>query len=81
MAKFSIGEAEYERRVERVRKYSMKRKLDTLYLTNGTSVFYLTGYSFIATERPAALIVPVDGKTTFMGPQSQRSFVKQSLWT
>jgi len=75
MVKFSIGEAEYKRRVERVRKYSMRRKLDALYLTNGTSIFYLTGYSFIATERPAALIVPVDGKITFMGPLLEKDHI------
>jgi Xaa-Pro aminopeptidase len=68
MAKFSITEAEYKRRIERVRKFLTRRKLDAIYLTNPTSIFYLTGYSFIATERPIALIIPVDGKTTFMGP-------------
>ncbi len=65
---FSISEAEYKRRIERVRKYLTRRKLDAIYLTNSTSMFYLTGYSFIATERPAALIIPIDGKITFMGP-------------
>jgi len=66
--KFSISETEHKRRIEKVRKYLRRRKLDALYLTNGTSMFYLTGYSFISTERPAALIIPVDGKITFMGP-------------
>jgi Xaa-Pro dipeptidase len=66
--KISISEAEHKRRIEKVRKYLKKRKLDALYLTNGTSMFYLTGYSFIATERPAALIIPIDGKITFIGP-------------
>ena len=75
MVKFSISEAEYKHRVERLRKYSMRRKLDALYLTNGTSVFYLTGYSFIATERPAALIVPVDGEITFMGPLLEKDHI------
>jgi len=68
MMEFSISEAEYKRRIERVRKYLTRRKLDAIYLTNSTSMFYLTGYSFIATERPAALIIPIDGKITFMGP-------------
>jgi Xaa-Pro aminopeptidase len=75
MVKFSISEAEYKRRIERVRRFLVKRKLDALYLTNSTSVFYLTGYSFIATERPAALIIPVDGKVTFMGPLLERDHI------
>ncbi|NIO36268.1 M24 family metallopeptidase [Candidatus Bathyarchaeota archaeon] len=66
--RFSIGLSEYRNRVERVRKYLRKRKLDALYLTDGTSMFYLTGYSFIGTERPAALIIPVEGDVTFFGP-------------
>jgi len=66
--RFSISEAEYKSRIQKVRKYLMKRRLDALYLTNGTSMFYLTGYSFIPTERPAALIIPLDGEITFVGP-------------
>ncbi|MCW4053306.1 MAG: Xaa-Pro peptidase family protein [Candidatus Bathyarchaeota archaeon] len=75
MVEFSISEAEYERRIERVRKFLMKRKLDAFYLTSSTSIFYLTGYSFIATERPAALIIPVDGKVTFMGPLLEKDHI------
>ena len=73
--RFSISNAEYERRIEHVRKVLTKRKLDALYLTNGTSMFYLTGYSFISTERPAALVVPVDGKISFMGPLLEKDHV------
>jgi len=72
---FSISEAEYRRRLEHVRKTLRKRKLDALYLTNGTSMFYLTGYSFIATERPAALIIPVDGQITFLGPLLEKDHI------
>jgi Xaa-Pro aminopeptidase len=72
---FSISDTEYKRRIERVRKALTKRRLDALYLTNGTSMFYLTGYSFISTERPAALIIPLDGKITFLGPCLEKDHV------
>ena len=72
---FSISETEYERRIERMRKFLRKRKLDAMYLTNPTSIFYLTGYSFIATERPVAVIVPADGKITFMGPLLEKDHI------
>ena len=75
MAKFSISETEYKRRMEHVRKVLARRKLDALYLTSTTSMFYLTSYSFLATERPAALIIPADGKITFMGPLLERDHV------
>lgn len=73
--RFSISESEYKLRIERVRKYLHRRKLDALYLTNGTSMFYLTGYSFISTERPAALIIPLDGEITFIGPRLEEDHV------
>lgn len=72
---FSIADAEYASRVERARKALTRRKLDALYLTNGTSIFYLTGYSFISTERPAALVVPADGKIAFLGPCLEKDHV------
>ncbi len=68
MAKLTISEKEHKRRIEQTRKVLIKRKLEALYLTSGVSFFYLTGYSYITTERPAALIIPVDGEITFMGP-------------
>ncbi len=68
MVRISIGENEHKKRIETVKKTLVRKKLDALYLTSGVSFFYLTGYSYIATERPAALIVPVDGEVTFMGP-------------
>ena len=73
--KLSISESEYKSRIENVRKVLQRRNLDALYLTNATSIFYLTGYSFISTERPAALIIPLDGKITFMGPLLEKDHV------
>jgi len=68
MVRLSISQREYEKRIEKVRKVLVRKKLGALYLTSGTSFFYLTGYSYITTERPAALIIPVEGEITFMGP-------------
>jgi len=75
MVRLSISESEYKSRIRHVRRALAKRRLDALYLTNGVSMFYLTGYSFISTERPAALIIPVDGKITFLGPLLEEDHV------
>lgn len=75
MPKIYISQKEYERRIELVRKELTKRKLDALYLTSGTSFFYLTGYSYIPTERPAALIIPKKGKITFLGPLLEKDHI------
>jgi Xaa-Pro aminopeptidase len=66
--KWTISENEHKARMQNVRETLTERHLDALYLTSGVSFFYLTGYSYIATERPAALVIPVDGEVTFMGP-------------
>ena len=73
--KFGISEREHKARIETVRKTLAELRLDALYLTSGVSFFYLTGYSYIATERPAALVVPVDGEVTFMGPLLERDHI------
>ena len=76
MTRFSIGETEYRRRIEHVRKSLIKHKIDALCVTNNTNIFYLTGFSFISTERPVALVIPVDGKITFMGPFLEEDHVR-----
>lgn len=75
MPKICISQKEYEQRIERVRKELEKRKLDALYLTSGMSVLYLTGFSFISTERPAALIVPTNGEIAFLGPALEKNHI------
>lgn len=77
MPKIGISRAEYERRIEVVRNELVEKELDALYLTNGVSIFYLTGYYYIVTERPAALIVPVDGEVTFIGPLLEIDHIPQ----
>ena len=75
MARIGISEKEHVKRVETVRDELVKRGLDALYLTSGTSFLYLTGYSYIQTERPAALLIPVEGEITFMGPQLEKDHI------
>jgi Xaa-Pro aminopeptidase len=75
MPEIGISQKEYEKRIEKVRKELAKRKLDALYLTSGTSFLYLTGFSYIATERPAALIIPANGEITFMGPLLEKNHI------
>jgi Xaa-Pro aminopeptidase len=75
MVKIAISEREHAERVEKVKKELMKRNLDALYLTSGTSFLYLTGYSYIQTERPAALIIPLEEEITFIGPHLEKDHI------
>lgn len=78
MPKITLSQSEYEGRIRRIREELAKRQLDALYLTGGTSILYTTGFSHISTERPAALIIPLDGEITFMGPVIERDHIKAS---
>jgi Xaa-Pro dipeptidase len=76
LPKIVLSQSEYENRIRKIREELVKRQFDALYLTGGTSILYTTGFSHIATERPAALIIPLDGEMTFMGPVIERDHIK-----
>ncbi len=63
-----ISREEHLRRLEAVRYELDQRGLMGLVLFSPMQVFYLTGFSFIATERPAALVVS-DNRTTLFVPR------------
>ena len=75
MVKTSISKKEYMKRIEKAKDELERRRLDALYLTSGTSFLYLTGYSYIQPERPAALIVPLEGDITFVGPLLEKDHI------
>jgi Xaa-Pro aminopeptidase len=76
LSKIVLSQSEYENRIGRIKGELAKRQLDALYLTSGTSILYTTAFSHIATERPAALIIPLDGEITFMGPVIESDHIK-----
>jgi Xaa-Pro dipeptidase len=46
--------------------------LSAAYISSATSFKYFVGYSYLATERPAALIVSAGGDVFFFGPVMER---------
>jgi len=68
LVRLEISWDEYERRLQALREVMAERKYDAMLVTNGVSIFYLSGFYHMVTERPAALLVPPDGKPVFMGP-------------
>lgn len=75
MPKLTISDNEYKTRVKNVKRELVERDIDALYLTSSVSIFYLTGFSHIPTERPAALVIPVNGEITFMGPMLEADHI------
>jgi len=43
---------------------------------SSTSVFYLTGFAFIPTERPLAFILPVEGRSVLFVPRLEREHAR-----
>jgi Xaa-Pro aminopeptidase len=68
LVKLRISWGEYRRRIARVREVMAERELDALLLASGKSMFYLSHFTHMTTERPAILLVPPDGDLVFMGP-------------
>ncbi|MFQ5951097.1 MAG: M24 family metallopeptidase [Candidatus Geothermarchaeales archaeon] len=67
LKEYRISSKEHRLRIARVREELEKRNLDALYITNPTSILYTTGFSHIATERPAAVVIHRQG-VCYLGP-------------
>lgn len=61
-----ISREEHLRRTAQARTEAARRDLDALVLFSPTQVFYLTGFAFIATERPIALAVTPETTVLFV---------------
>ena len=54
-----------------------QRRLKALYLVNPTRILYATGFSYLPTERPLAVVIPEDGPIFMMGPALEHEHVRQ----
>lgn len=61
-----ISREEHLRRIGHARDQARKRELDALVLFSPAQIFYLTGFAFIATERPIALTITGDTTVLFV---------------
>lgn len=66
---------EYERRLEKLNELMEKSGVEAVYLSNGISFAYFTGFSYLATERPAGLIIKKNGDVVFMGPSVEKEHI------
>ncbi len=74
--KLKISKSELGRRREKVSREMADRGLDGLCLFSSTSIFYLTGFYFIPTERPAALVLDADGTPGLFLPRLELEHAK-----
>lgn len=75
-AKLEIGPVELVARQERVRNRLRADDLTAMVFFGSTSIFYLTGFAFIPTERPLAFILPVEGRSTLFVPRLEKEHAR-----
>ena len=54
--------------MDRLRTVMAAKDLVAVYISTPTNLRYFTGLRYLATERPAATIIPMSGEATFLGP-------------
>lgn len=75
---FGIAHEEYEQRLANVRQNLQDRELDAIVLFYSPRIEYLSGFTHVSTERPMALVVPVEGDVGALIPQLEQEHVRKS---
>jgi Xaa-Pro dipeptidase len=74
----AIEPAEREERLRRVRASLDERGFAALVLFNPVRIDWLSGFSHVSTERPMAIVVPVDGDCGVLIPHLEQEHVAKS---
>jgi Xaa-Pro aminopeptidase len=73
-----IQQPEYDERVARVRAQLETRKLDALVLFHPVRMAYVSGFFHLSTERPMAIVVPLNGDLGALIPQLEQDHIAKS---
>ncbi len=73
-----IEQPEYDRRVERVRRELEVRRLDALVLFHPTRMAYVSGFFHLSTERPMAIVVPLNGGLGALIPHLEQEHIAKA---
>jgi Xaa-Pro aminopeptidase len=76
MVLVKISQKMHKKRIKKIKDKLQKEDLKGMIFFNSKSIFYLTGFHFIPTERPIALIVPRDGNLGIFIPKLEINHVK-----
>src|SRR5207237_2209067 len=71
-SQMKIQEAEYDARCESLAENLRGRGLTGAVLFDNAYVLYYTGFAFVPTERPAALVVNASGERGMLVPRLER---------
>jgi len=79
MQKLRISPKEFKRRTDLVIDSMKERDLNAFIFWSSVSIFYLSGFAFIPTERPLCLILSKDGTKTIFGPRLELEHAQECL--
>jgi len=71
-----IAREELLGRQARVKDTLAREGLEAMIFFGSTSVFYLTGFAFIPTERPLAFILPAEGESVMFVPRLEKEHAR-----
>ncbi|MBE3520046.1 MAG: aminopeptidase P family protein [Firmicutes bacterium] len=75
--RIGLSRAEYARRRQAVLDLMREKEFGAFVFFNSTNIFYLTGFAFIPTERPIALILSADGRKTIFVPRLEEEHARE----
>ncbi len=75
---WAIKQDEFDARVARVRGALAERNLDALVLFHPIRMAYVSGFFHLTTERPMAIVVPLDGDLGAMIPKLEQEHIAKS---
>lgn len=75
---FGVPESELRGRLTTIQTQLNERGLDAVVLFNSPRIEYLSGFTHVSTERPMALVVPLDGECGALIPQLEQEHVHKS---
>lgn len=75
---WATSQAEYDQRVARVRAELERRGIDALVLFHPIRMAYVSGFFHLTTERPMAIVVPLEGGLGALIPQLEQEHIAKS---
>ena len=80
IVQWRISQTEYDERVAGVRRELERRQLDGLVLFHPIRMAYTTGFFHVSTERPMAIVIPLDPETGLgaLIPQLEQDHIAKS---
>ena len=81
MNKYAISKENHLKRMERIRQFQEEKNLGSMIFFSPLSIYYLTGYHFIPTERPICFVLPKDDDPWFYVPRlEQEHLIEKIPW-